>query len=153
MRLSARRPVWALALVTALACAQAPERFAPAGISPDEARVFVAKLQAAVQGNDVQAIAAMTHFPLTVNGRPGARDSARFVQGFGVIFNDKVRSAVLQARVEDLFASYRGLMIGSGQVWISGVCADRAAASPCAGKRSLAIIAINNRSLTPQKLR
>jgi hypothetical protein len=151
--MSARHLLGALALVTTLACAQAPDRFAPAGISPEEAQAFLTKLQAAVRGNDVQAIAAMTHFPLTVNGRPGPRDSARFAQGFAVIFNDTVRGAVLHASVEDLFASDRGLMIGSGQVWISGICANAEAASPCAGKRAVAIIAINNRSLTPQKLR
>lgn len=144
---------WALALVTALACAQGPDRFASAGISQEEAQAFLTKLQAAVAGNDARSVAAMTQFPLTVNGRPGARDSARFVQGFDVIFNDRVRSAVLHARVENLFASYRGLMIGSGQVWISAVCAGSAGAIPCAGKRTIAIIAINNRSLTAEKLR
>jgi hypothetical protein len=153
MRLIARQLLWALALVTGLACAQAPDRFAPAGISQQEAQAFLSKLQAAVAGNDAQAIAAMTHFPLTLNGRPGPRDSARFAQAFTTIFNDKVRNAVSHARVADLFVSSRGLMIGAGQVWIARICADGAAAKPCAGTRAVAIIAINNRSLTIEKLR
>jgi hypothetical protein len=153
MRLIARQLLGALALVTALACAQLTDRFAPAGISQEQAQAFLTKLQAAVAGNDAQAIAAMTHFPLTLNGRPGPRDSARFAQAFATIFNDKVRTAVSRARVGDLFVSSRGLMIGSGQVWIAGLCEDGAAAKPCAGKRSVAIIAINNRSLTIEKLR
>ena len=146
---------WALALVTALACAQGPDRFASAGISQEEAQAFLTKLQAAVAGNDARSVAAMTHFPLTVNGRPGPRDSAHFVQGFDVIFNDKVRNAVLHARVENLFASYRGLMIGSGQVWIAAICARtvQRGDSLCRFKRTIAIIAVNNRSLTAEKLR
>jgi hypothetical protein len=60
---------------------------------------------------------------------------------------------VSHARVADLFVSSRGLMIGAGQVWIARICADGAAAKPCAGTRAVAIIAINNRSLTIEKLR
>lgn len=154
MRHARVRPVlWVLALLSGLAVAQAPDRFAPSGISQDEAQAFLTRLQAAVQGNDARAIAAMTHYPLTVNGRPGPRDAAHFTQAYNTLFTDKVRNAVLHARAEDLFASYRGLMIGSGQVWFAAICADSSAANPCTVQRTIAIIAVNNRSLTAERPR
>jgi hypothetical protein len=148
-----RHLLWVFALLTGLAVAQTPDRFVPSGISQDEAQAFLTRLQTAARAHDAQAIAGMTHYPLTVNGRPGPRDAARFTQAFNTIFTDKVRDAVLNAHLADLFASYRGVMIGGGQVWISAICADAKAANPCTGERTVAIIAINNRSLTAEQPR
>jgi hypothetical protein len=153
-RISGRHLIWALALLSALAWAGAPpDRFAAAGISQDEAQSFLAKLQLAVQGNDARGVASMTRFPLTVNGRPGPRDPAQFAAAFLTIYNERVRAAVSHARVQDLFVSDRGVMIGSGQLWIAAICEDGATAQACADRHSLAIIAINNRDLTPGRPR
>jgi hypothetical protein len=147
-------PVWcALLIVTAAAADPAPhpaDRFAVAGISEGEAQSFLATLQGALRQHDTAGIAAVTRFPLMVNGRPGARDAQELTRYFSAIFTDRVRDAVLAAHPENLFASWRGVMIGSGIVWFAADCGTDPG---CASGHPLRIIAINNKSLKAENPR
>jgi len=130
-------------LAARLDTAGSAEPFAAAGISYEEAGAFLARLQAAVTAHDASAVAALTQFPLTVNGKPGPKDAAEFAQQFDAIYNGRVRAAVLTQSPDTLFANWRGLMIGRGEVWISALCDDHATPDRCRNRRIL-IVSVNN---------
>lgn len=118
------------------------EPFAVAGISYAEAGDFLKRFQHAVKAHNVDAVAALTELPLTVNGKAGPKDRSEFARKFDTIYTAKVRAAVLTQQVQGLFASWRGLMIGQGEVWISALCDDDSG-SGCKNRR-IRIVSINN---------
>jgi len=120
-----------------------PEPFAVAGISRAEAAEFLARLQAAVRADDAGAVASLTHFPLTVNGRTGAATRAEFLEHYPSIFNARVRSAVLSQTLEGLFANWKGLIVGRGEVWIAALCDEASPPEECSDRRLL-VNSINN---------
>jgi hypothetical protein len=121
---------------------RASEPFAVAGVSHAEAADFLKRLQKAVADQDANAVAALTAFPLTVNGKAGPKSRAEFAQHFDSIYTAKVRTAVLAQPVDKLFANWRGLMIGRGEVWISALCDD----GPGSGgkNRRIRVVSVNN---------
>jgi hypothetical protein len=122
--------------------------FRVTGISQTEASDFLKQLQGAVGKGDAAAVAALTHFPLLVNGKPGPRDAAEFTRDFHTLFNDRVRSAAHKASPATLFPTYRGVLIGGGTLIYGLICDGQVATSnECKGKRSVALTAIRNRSL------
>jgi len=119
------------------------EPFAAAGISSEEAAAFLRQLQGAVTAHDAAAVAALTQFPLTVNGKPGPKDAAEFAQQFDAIYTARVRAAVLTQSVDTLFANWRGIMIGRGELWIAALCDDHGAPDRCRNRRIL-IVSVNS---------
>ncbi len=117
--------------------------FTAAGISYAEAGDLLRRLQHAVAAHDARAVAALTEFPLTVNGRRGPEDSAGLVREFTSIYNDKVSQAVLRQSVDKLFANWKGLMIGQGEVWIRATCEEGSPPGGCRDRR-VRVFAINN---------
>jgi hypothetical protein len=133
-----------LALPVAGAAAPAPaEPFAVAGISRAEAAEFLARLQQAVRDEDAGAVAALTHFPLTVNGRAGAASPDEFRARYGAIFNARVRATVLAQGVDGMFANWKGLIVGRGEVWISVLCEADSPPGTCSNRRIL-VNSVNN---------
>jgi hypothetical protein len=120
--------VVALVFATAstIAAPLSAQRFAVAGIGADsEVVAFLRDLQAAVRSSDSQAVARLVKYPLTVN------DSAKhtvikteheFMARYHQIVTVPVREAVLAQVPESLFANWRGIMIGRGQVWFGMNC-------------------------------
>ena len=104
-------------------------------------RAFFAELQAAVAAGDRDALAAMIGYPLsvvidgstvTVASRPD------FVTRFDRIFTAQVVAAIETQTYATLFARDQGVMIGSGEVWFSGICGETACRLP-----AVKIIGIN----------
>ncbi|CAJ0684602.1 hypothetical protein LMG18091_00211 [Ralstonia wenshanensis] len=60
------------------------------------------------------------------------------MKAYPMIFNPRVKAAIDAQRFEDVFVSYRGIMIGNGEVWISGI-SERGRSKP-----TIKIISINN---------
>ena len=58
---------------------------------------------------------------------------------FDTLFNKKVVDAVTGQTYETLFVNGDGIMFGTGELWITGVCDDEACETPF-----VTIIAINN---------
>jgi hypothetical protein len=148
LRAPRHAPRWvALAvLLMPLARAAAPpaqEPFAVAGISRAEAAGFLARLQRSVSDGDAAAVASLTRFPLTVNGRTGAATPAEFLARYQSIFNERVRAAVRNQRLEGMFANWKGIVVGRGEVWITASCAEHSPPGECRDRRIL-VNSVNN---------
>jgi hypothetical protein len=103
---------------------------------------FFNALKQAVAAKDKHAVAGMVSYPFKtkVSGKNLAIRSAQdFVTRYDAILTPKVVSAIEQQTYDTLFARDIGVMIGSGEVWFTGVCSD----SQCT-QRTVKIIAVNN---------
>ena len=112
-----------------------------AGLDLGEARLFFDCLKIATKRDDRHALSRLIRYPLRVNTAKGAniiRTPAAFMKAYPMIFNPRVKAAIDAQRFEDVFVSYRGIMIGNGEVWISGI-SERGRSKP-----TIKIISINN---------
>lgn len=112
-----------------------------AGLNLEEARIFFDCLKIAAMHDDGDTLSQLIRYPLRTHLSKREiiiRTPAAFKKAYPMIFDAKVKHAIETQRFEDLFVSYRGLMVGSGQVWISGIV------DPTSGKTTIKIIAINN---------
>lgn len=82
----------------------------------------------------------MAIYPLVTQSLGRVRSAVDCRRNYARIFNPRVAAAVKNQKFESLFANYKGVMVGSGEVWISGVCRNKACAD-----FDLGIIAVNNR--------
>jgi hypothetical protein len=88
---------------------------------------FLLALQAAVAAGDRAAVAAMVAYPLraTIAGEPvtiGA--AADFLAPYGRLLTPAVVPAIERQSYAPLFANAEGVMIGDGESWFRGKCAD-----------------------------
>lgn len=84
--------------------------------------------QQAVTDGHKQDVAAFVRYPIVVSigGRKRTITSAAaFVKAYGSIMTPDIVGAVKSQKYEDLFVNYQGVMFGSGEVWINGICLDR----------------------------
>src|SRR5438128_2439322 len=85
---------------------------------------FFRDLKAAVLRDDQSKVADLMNYPLDVFAR-GKRTIVRsrneFLKRYRELMNDNVVRAIKTQESKDLFANYRGVMIGRGQVWFSGI--------------------------------
>ncbi len=103
---------------------------------------FLLRLQAAVRANNHRSMIILIAFPLRVNAAGGARlyrDAASVERDFERIFTPHVRTAILEQRGDQLFVRDQGAMVGSGEVWFSQTCTNRA----CSPPGPVRIIAVN----------
>jgi hypothetical protein len=93
-----------------------------------EAAVFK-HLQSAVAANDRKAVVAAFVYPFRVNWTRSSstvvRSPAQLLRRYDEILSPPVRRAILAQHPDSLFYSWRGSMVGRGEVWIDGVCDDR----------------------------
>lgn len=105
------------------------------GNAADVARVYEA-LKSAVAREDAAAVADLLHFPLRV-GVPGydspVRNRRTFLRHYRRIMHPGVVQAIADSRLEDVFVNSHGVMLGSGEVWITVWCRDRACDTTSAG--------------------
>ena len=97
------------------------------GLTDAEVRAFLHKLQTTVASGDAAAVAPLISFPLRVNWphhKHANVSERRFAAQFSSIFTPAVVSTLMRQRSETLFRSYRGAMVGDGEVWFSGICPD-----------------------------
>ncbi|MFN8626383.1 MAG: hypothetical protein U0587_10455 [Candidatus Binatia bacterium] len=136
-----------IALLVALPASAEPDtdRFAVAGITDAAARSMFDALQDAVRSNDREKLAALVEYPLRVNASGTHRlisDSDQFVADFSNIFTGAVRQQVLDQKFDELFVNWRGVMVGDGAIWFSGICEADSPAGACKNVR-VRIIAVN----------
>ncbi|HEX7804059.1 MAG TPA: hypothetical protein VF471_15020 [Pseudoxanthomonas sp.] len=100
------------------------------------------RLQQAVKADDRKTVAGLVDYPLVIKekGRPkkAVHNADAFVAQWDSIMTADIRKAVLDQKYASLSVNQNGAMLGSGQVWINGICQD----SAC-GKSSVRISAIN----------
>ena len=104
--------------------AAAEGRFDVAGLSEQKVREFFAKLKSAVSARDVSGVAALTEFPLTLGGDVSITNATMFTAKYDAIFTPKVIQALKAQSFETLFSNWRGVMVGDGELWFSGICDD-----------------------------
>jgi hypothetical protein len=106
-------------------------------ISDQSVENFLTALKVYTDANDRWKLSTMVEYPISpfINDKEKEINSQdQFVANFDAIFNDKVKSAILEADKSDLFVNTHGFMIGNGEVWF--------AKSAKTGK--LVVIDINN---------
>jgi hypothetical protein len=101
------------------------------------AEKFFGDLQAAVAKDDRSKVASMINYPLFVqiSGRKvKLQKSADVLKQYDVVFNHRVKEAVAQQKVEELFVNWQGVMIGNGEIWFNQL----------SNSKKVRITAINN---------
>jgi hypothetical protein len=94
-----------------------------------------------VRAGDRAAVSALVEFPLeaSVAGvHQRVRSRRVFEKHYDSIICKRVADVILAQQFESLFANWRGLMIGRGEVWFGGICEDRKCTA-----HQVRIIAIN----------
>lgn len=98
------------------------DRFAAAGFeddtSPDD---FILSLKKNVASDSVQEISKMISFPLDAvvrKKRLKIKDPDSFIKDYNIIFNKRVKNAILSQPLADVQASPKGLIIGTGEIVI-----------------------------------
>jgi hypothetical protein len=90
---------------------------------------FVTNLQQAVAKHDAATVASLVHYPIAVklNGKIIIlRTPQSFIANYDRILTPEIAAVVEKQKYEDLFVNYQGAMFGNGQVWIAGICRDKA---------------------------
>ena len=82
-------------------------------------KIFIKKLKLWSEQGNKDSIAANIDFPL-VNDE-SISSSKIFLQQYDKIFNNKVKQALQQQKLNELFKNFQGVMIGSGEMWIANV--------------------------------
>ena len=99
-------------------------------------------IQEALAAHDVAALSGYIGYGETmrVNGAETViADEEDLSARFDQIFNAKVVAAVTAQPYETLFVNQDGIMFGTGELWINGICDDEACEFPF-----VTIIAVNN---------
>jgi len=89
----------------------------------------ITKLQKAVATHDAPGVAALVSYPIRVKikGKNTLIKSTKtFVKNYDAIMTPKITDAVTKQDYEKLFVNATGIMFGDGQVWVNGVCKDKA---------------------------
>ncbi len=107
----------------------------------DPYRAFLRDLQAAVAADQRSRVAAMVSYPLKarIHGhvvRIGT--TQQFFGHYDELLPQATRAQIAAQSYEGLFVNSQGVMIGSGQLWFSGVCGDE-----LCSRRTIKIIAFN----------
>ena len=109
-----------------------------AGLDVAEVRQFLRDLKSGIASTNEKAICDMIEYPLRTTD-VSVSNAAACRENFGTILNRKVVAAVSAQSFDELFVNYQGVMIGSGQVWFSGICRDKGCETS-----DMKIIAVNN---------
>jgi hypothetical protein len=97
---------------------------------PAKFRETMTTLRQAVQKHDAPAVAALVSYPITID--PHTKKTLRigappaFITQYDQIITPHIAEVIDKQKYEDLFVNYQGAMLGSGEVWISGICKDKA---------------------------
>jgi len=89
----------------------------------------IASLQRSVAAHDAATVAGLVSYPIrvTLKGKPTTVASAKdFIARYDQIMTPDIAAAVTGQRYDDLFVNYKGVMFGNGQVWLNGICRDKA---------------------------
>jgi hypothetical protein len=114
-----------------------------AGLKPEEVKSFLKDLQNNAVKGDSERVCSMMAFPLRTS--EGNIDNANICKSrYNRLFNKKVLNAIAAQKYENLFARDQGVMIGNGEIWISGVCKDK----DCK-KYDLKVVTVNNEFQIP----
>lgn len=87
------------------------------------------RLKAGVAADNRADVAALVDYPISVkmDGKSHkVRSAEEFVASWDKIITPDIAQVITAQRFEDIFVNWRGMMFGDGQVWINGICRDKA---------------------------
>lgn len=101
---------------------------------------FFDEIQDRVRTDDKERLAGLILYPLSIHFAGGEEEKlnneAEFVAQYEEIATPKWKDAILSQAPARLFASWQGLMVGSGELWFAPVCVD---GGDCQAKKMLII--------------
>jgi hypothetical protein len=88
---------------------------------PFEAYYGFRRVKAAFRSGDMDLIAQVAQYPLTITGKVKRiiRNPAQLAAAKETLLDPRVREAVAKAGFETLFVRDKGMMLGDGEVWIT----------------------------------
>lgn len=92
-------------------------------------QAVIQQFQKAVADNDAASVASLVNYPFTatIDGkRIKIADRQAFVQQYDKIVTPAIAAAITQQKYSQLMVNYKGVMFGSGEAWINGICKDKA---------------------------
>ena len=115
---------------------------APAETSADDARARIDSVlgdaaqyekvfnafKTAVVGGDRAAVVEEVRFPLNIAGGRKITGPGEFQRNYEKIITPAVVKAMSAQEFSKVFVNQQGVMIGDGQVWLTGECLDKACA-------------------------
>jgi hypothetical protein len=81
--------------------------------------------QKAVAASDKEGVAALVDYPLaaTIDGKQTSiKDAADFVRNYDKIVTPAIAGVIKAQKYSELMVNGKGVMFGSGETWINGVC-------------------------------
>jgi len=81
--------------------------------------------QKAVADGDKEGVAALVDYPLavTIDGKQTSiKDAADFVRNYDKIVTPAVAGVIKAQKYSELMVNGKGVMFGSGETWINGIC-------------------------------
>lgn len=88
-------------------------------------RVVIEAYQKAVGAGDKEAVAALVRYPFeaSLDGKKTTiGNPAGFVQNYDRIVTPAIAAVVTAQKYSELMVNQQGVMFGSGETWINGVC-------------------------------
>jgi hypothetical protein len=101
------------------------------GDSLDYKELFYA-FKVALEEGKSDIVVSLVNYPLTVTIDGDAATYASeqdLLDAYDSVFTEAIVEAVSNQEYGDLFVNSEGVMIGNGEVWISGICEDSACSS------------------------
>ena len=79
------------------------------------------RVKAAFRSGDVELVARVTHYPLTVTGksRRTIRNRDQLLAAKRILMDPRIREVVANSTFETVFVRDKGMMLGKGEVWIT----------------------------------
>ncbi|HYM86718.1 MAG TPA: hypothetical protein VET30_08245 [Pseudoxanthomonas sp.] len=93
-------------------------------------KAVISAYQQAVTDGDKIAVAALVAYPFnaTVDGkRVVIKDAAGFIRDYDRIVTPAIASVIKAQEYSALMVNSQGVMFGSGETWINGICSKRSA--------------------------
>lgn len=118
------------------------DHFTVAGLKNKEVYMFLNKIKDATKKVDKTTFCELLEYPIQINLKEkdvNIRNIEECISKYQYINNSKVQESVLNQNFENLFVNYKGVMIGDGEIWFSGICEEK----DCK-KYRIKIIGINN---------
>lgn len=127
--------------------AQAQDNYLPAGFPDAEAvHSFIQTLQSQMLQKDRAGVVAQVRYPLRVNSRSGSitiQTPAQLQASFDKVFTAQVVRALLKCPRSGLYCNEKGVMIGSGEIWLAPRKSSQGSTTETYGTVQPEIIAVN----------
>lgn len=88
-------------------------------------RAVINAYQKAVAEGDKEGVAALVDYPLavTIDGKQTSiKDAADFVRNYDKIVTPAIAGVIKAQKYSELMVNGKGVMFGSGETWINGIC-------------------------------